>query len=72
MATIIEAPDVMQQTQSIASVQSLCSAQGVPIAGNAVGNTQDFLNCSGQITVPPKNHGYAFPSDAMIRSDAMW
>lgn len=52
--TLIEAPLELQKTQKIpAAWKDSCKAQGLPIAGNAAGNTKDFLDLTGANTVCP-------------------
>ena len=50
-AMIVEAPDVLQQSQSInPQMEKICKAQGVPTAGNAAGNLVDFAVLRGANT----------------------
>lgn len=47
--TLIEAPTQLRALQSIPdSHYGVCAAAGVPSAGNAAGNTRDFLDLTGQ------------------------
>lgn len=56
--TLVEAPDKIQDQKALmAQTNSLCAAQGISTEGNAAGNTADWLNLTGQVTVPPINHG---------------
>jgi iron transport multicopper oxidase len=53
-ATLVVAPLELQKTQSVPKAfQDMCRAQGIPISGNAAGNTEDFLNLTGANTVCP-------------------
>lgn len=53
IATMVEAPLEMQKFITIPEDQyELCRAQGVPIAGNAAGNTKDYLDISGANVSP--------------------
>ena len=48
-ATLVEAPQEIQQSLSIPQVHlDVCKAGGVPVAGNAAGNTVDVLDLKGQ------------------------
>ncbi len=52
--TFIEAPLTLLQTQSIPeAANELCESQGIPIAGNAAGNTQNLTDLDGANTVCP-------------------
>jgi len=56
--TLIEAPQQLQQTQSInPAMASLCKAQGISTAGNAGGNTQNWLDLSNANTVAMPQRG---------------
>ncbi|KAK4986627.1 hypothetical protein LTR50_005154 [Elasticomyces elasticus] len=56
--TLIEAPQQLQSTQSInPAMASLCKAQGIPTAGNAGGNTQNWLDMSNANTVAMPQRG---------------
>jgi iron transport multicopper oxidase len=51
IATLIEAPDVLQDTQSIPHDQyKTCESQGIPTKGNAAANTDDWLDLTGANT----------------------
>lgn len=53
IATIVEAPLKMQEFITVPEHQyDLCRAQGVPIAGNAAGNTKDYDNLEGNNVSP--------------------
>ena len=53
-ATLVTEPKQLQKQQTIPA-QSLanCKAQGIPTVGNAAGNSQNFLDLTGQITTCP-------------------
>ncbi|SPQ20545.1 d799b6eb-bd37-4da1-9294-1a8cf6b4c133 [Thermothielavioides terrestris] len=54
MATIVEAPLDLQKTIALPSDHlAACAAAGVPTAGNAAGNTVNFLDLTGQNAPPP-------------------
>ena len=58
-ATLIEAPTQLQ-TQRLPIPQAFkdqCTAQGIPTAGNAAGNTVNFHNLTGANTVSPPPKG---------------
>jgi len=56
--TLIEAPQQLQQQQSInPAMASLCKAQGIPTTGNAGGNTQNWFDLSNANTVAPAARG---------------
>jgi iron transport multicopper oxidase len=51
IATFIEAPDVLQDTESIPHDHyQTCESQGIPTKGNAAGNTHDWLDLTGANT----------------------
>ncbi|ROV92341.1 hypothetical protein VSDG_07295 [Cytospora chrysosperma] len=53
-ATMIEAPSVLQeQTVIPQDFMDLCAADGTATAGNAAGNTDDYLDLSGQNRMVP-------------------
>ena len=53
VSTLIEAPDVLQQSLSIpADHLKVCSDQSIQTTGNAAGNTEDYYDLSGQ-NLPP-------------------
>ncbi|KAK4995558.1 hypothetical protein LTR66_004652 [Elasticomyces elasticus] len=63
--TLIEAPKQLQSTQSINPAMAfLCKAQGIPTAGNAGGNTVNWLDMSNANTVAMPQRG----SDFLLRS----
>jgi hypothetical protein len=50
-ATFIEAPDVLQDTQTIPHGHyKTCESQGIPTKGNAAGNTKNWLDLTGANT----------------------
>lgn len=54
-ATMIEAPLELQKSQKIPEGHlDQCKAQGLPTAGNAAGNTVDFLDLTGENKSPPR------------------
>jgi iron transport multicopper oxidase len=57
IATFIEAPDVLQaMALSLPdSHTAACVSQGIPITGNAAGNSNDWLDLTGANTEPPLN-----------------
>ncbi|KAI9862603.1 MAG: hypothetical protein M1824_001152 [Vezdaea acicularis] len=57
---MIEAPDVLQQTLQIPQDHmQACKDSKTPAAGNAAGNTVDFLNLDGaNVSVPPLPQGF--------------
>ncbi|KAN0093790.1 Ferroxidase [Hyaloscypha variabilis] len=51
IATLVEAPDVLQDTQSIPHDHyRVCKSQNIPTKGNAAGNTQNWLDLTGANT----------------------
>ncbi|OAA61846.1 iron transport multicopper oxidase fet3 precursor [Niveomyces insectorum RCEF 264] len=52
-ATLIQAPEQLRNMTIPADHIDNCVAQGIPYQGNAAGNTQDVLDTSGFLTVPP-------------------
>lgn len=48
IATIIEAPDVLQGLEVPKDHLEACRAGGVPTKGNAAGNTKDVLDLTGE------------------------
>lgn len=60
VATFVEAPLELQQTLEIPDDHlDACKVAGVPTAGNAAGNDEDFLDLSGQNAQPgPLPDGY--------------
>lgn len=56
IATLIEAPLQIQEQEKIdPAMAALCLAQGVPVAGNAGGNTENLFDLSGAVTTCPPN-----------------
>jgi iron transport multicopper oxidase len=57
--TMVEAPDKIQEQeqQFMPQMASLCQAQGIATQGNAMGNVDNWLNLTGELTEPPINHG---------------
>jgi len=51
-ATIIEAPQELAGLPIPADALAACSAQGIPTAGNAAGNTQNLTDLTGANNVP--------------------
>jgi iron transport multicopper oxidase len=51
-ATIIEAPQELAGLTVPADHLAACQAQGLPTAGNAAGNTQNYTDLTGANTVP--------------------
>ena len=58
-ATIIEAPHMIQSQQPTIppAMAAICKSQGIPTAGNAAGNTKNFLDLTGANTVAPPGKG---------------
>jgi iron transport multicopper oxidase len=55
-ATIVEAPQDLQKSQSInPAMERICKQQGVPTAGNAAGNTHNYTDLRGANTAAPQN-----------------
>ncbi|CAP72621.1 uncharacterized protein PODANS_2_530 [Podospora anserina S mat+] len=52
-ATIIEAPDRLRNLTFPQDHLDACNKMGIPVSGNAAGNTQDYLDTTGMVTVPP-------------------
>lgn len=48
VATIIEAPDALQDLEIPQDHRDVCRSAGVPTAGNAAGNTKDVLDLTGE------------------------
>jgi hypothetical protein len=61
IATLVEAPDVLQDTQSIPHDHyQVCKSQNIPTKGNAAGNTQNWLDLTGANTnISTNDYGYA-------------
>jgi iron transport multicopper oxidase len=59
LLTLIEDPLAIQKGQpNIPSqMQSICKAQGMPLVGNAAGNSKNYLDLKGQVVVAPLEHG---------------
>jgi iron transport multicopper oxidase len=53
IATIIESPDDLAGGVIPEDHQAICRSQNIPLAGNAAGNTQNFLDLSGALEKPP-------------------
>jgi len=52
-ATFISGVEEIQKSQSMdPAMVKICQAQGIPVVGNAAGNTQNFLNLTGQVVNP--------------------
>lgn len=60
VATMISSPLEMQKTLTIPQeFKQICSDQGISTVGNAAGNTEDYLDLSGQnLMVPPLPAGF--------------
>jgi hypothetical protein len=60
MLTIVEDPLSLQDTQSSIPEQMrhICRKQSIPLEGNAAGNSDNYLNLTGQITIAPLTYGY--------------
>lgn len=56
-ATFIEAPDQLQAMNlNIPDThKAVCAAKGIPMIGNAAGNSANWLNLTGANTEPPLN-----------------
>jgi iron transport multicopper oxidase len=52
VATIIEAPEELRGGVIPDDHQAICRQQNIPLAGNAAGNTQNFLDLSGAFERP--------------------
>lgn len=53
VATMVEAPDELQKSLKIPQDHlDACAAKNIPVAGNAAGNTVDFMNLKGE-NLPP-------------------
>ena len=55
-ATIIEAPECLEGLTFPADHIAACQKAGIPYQGNAAGNTQNPLDTTGFITVPPTDY----------------
>lgn len=54
VATMVEAPAVLQQEMTVPQdFLDLCEADGIATSGNAAGNTEDWLDLSGQPSMLP-------------------
>ncbi|KAK4104209.1 multicopper oxidase like protein [Parathielavia hyrcaniae] len=58
-ATVIEAPDRLRDMPFPADHIEACRRMGIPYQGNAAGNTENFTDTSGFITVPPTTYNGA-------------
>ncbi|KAK5161569.1 hypothetical protein LTR04_004181 [Oleoguttula sp. CCFEE 6159] len=57
-ATIVESPMELQKSLKIPSDHmKICKDQGIPTAGNAVGNTANHLDLTGELTTPEVPYG---------------
>ncbi|KAJ9133544.1 Multicopper oxidase [Pleurostoma richardsiae] len=66
IATMVEAPLELQKTITIPQDHlDACSAAGVPVTGNAAGNTEDFLDLSGE-PKPPKRLPSGFTARGIV------
>lgn len=60
-ATFIEAPDRLRGLSFPDDHLEACRKMGIPYEGNAAGNTENYTDTSGFITVPPTDYnGYVF------------
>ncbi|KAF4636854.1 hypothetical protein G7Y89_g1222 [Cudoniella acicularis] len=63
MATIIEIPEELRGLAIPADHQAVCDVQSIPTAGNAAGNTNNFLDMTGaNITPKVPDQGATFQS----------
>ncbi len=53
IATIIEAAEELRGLSIPEDHQAVCRSQNIPLAGNAAGNTQNFLDLTGAFEKPP-------------------
>lgn len=62
-ATIIEAPEELQRSQKVIppGMGQICNSQGIPMTGNAAGNSKDYLNLTGQNDVAMMSYGSLYP-----------
>lgn len=60
MLTIVEDPLRLQDTQSRIphQMKHICKKQSIPLEGNAAGNSDNYLDLTGQITIAPLTYGY--------------
>jgi len=58
-ATIIEAPERLRNLAFPADHLDACQKMNIPVAGNAAGNTQNYTDTTGFITVPPTSYNGA-------------
>ena len=66
IATMIEAPSELQKFLKIPQDHyDACTKQGFPIAGNAAGNKDDFLNLKGE-NLPPKPLPAGFEAKGIV------
>jgi iron transport multicopper oxidase len=63
LMTLVEDPlSIQAQQPNIpAGMKSICQKQNIPLVGNAAGNTQNYLNLTGQILVAPYPKGATYP-----------
>ena len=55
---MVEAPErISEQKQFMPQIASLCQANGIATEGNAMGNTNNWLDLTGELTEPPINNG---------------
>ena len=77
-ATIIEAPNIIQNTITVPADQfQVCKDQNLPYQGNAAGNTKNYTDLAGGYETPPpiQDQGYIlslslslfFPPSSMSR-----
>ncbi|KAK4201637.1 putative iron transport multicopper oxidase FET3 [Triangularia verruculosa] len=73
-ATIIEAPDRLRNFTFPQDQLDACNKMGIPVSGNAAGNTQDYTDTTGMVTVPPTIYNgamYAGSSSKAKRSNGL-
>jgi iron transport multicopper oxidase len=63
LMTFVEDPLAIQNRQPKipAQMQNICKQQNIPLIGNAAGNTQNYLNLTGQIEIAPYPRGATYP-----------
>jgi iron transport multicopper oxidase len=63
LMTLVEDPLAIQNGQPNipTQMQKICKQQNIPLIGNAAGNTQDYLNLTGQVNIAPYPQGATYP-----------